>query len=134
MASKQGKVSLDQLERVIEGAWARDTSFYPDRWSKSNPAYAHCAATALVVNDFLGGSIMRVTATGAQTESHYFNELPNGRIVDFTRRQFHKGTKFSKPERRERDYVLSNPVTAATYKIFRKRVISKLGVHDESPS
>ncbi len=126
-ADNAGKgIGFVRLKRAIERSWAPDTSFGGKRWSRRNPAYGHCAVTALVVNDFFGGSFMKTVATGGETVSHFFNKLPGGRIVDLTKKQFPRGTRFSAPERRSRARVLSNPRTAAQYRVFRARVLSAL--------
>jgi hypothetical protein len=116
----------EPLKIAIERPWSRQTSFNPDRWSKSNPAYGQCAVTALVVQDFLGGRLKRTVAPGEETVSHYYNELPDGKIMDLTLRQFQKDTKFIEPEYREREYVLSYPPTAAKYQILKQRVLKEL--------
>jgi deoxycytidylate deaminase len=127
MAYREKTVSFSsRLEAAIAKSWARDTSFTPERWSEQNPAYGHCAVTALVVHDFLGGKFRRVVATGPETVSHYFNELPDGRVVDLTFRQFPQGTQFSPVEYREREYLLSNPQTAERYAKLKERVLAEL--------
>ena len=44
-----------------------------------------CAVTALVVQDFLGGELIRAFVCG---ESHYWNRLPDGSELDLTADQF----------------------------------------------
>jgi hypothetical protein len=121
---QDGPVSFSKLQVAIAKAWARDTSFNPEKWSDQNPAYGHCAVTALVVQDFLGGKFRRTVATGTETVSHYFNELSDGTIIDLTLRQFRPGTEFSPAEYREREYILSNAQTAERYGKFRERVLA----------
>ena len=116
------------LQVAVERSWSRETSANPSNWSGNNPAYGQCAVTALIVQEFFGGKLLRVEATSPNERvSHYYNELPDGRTIDFTRRQFPNGTRFSPPEYRERGYVLSYPQTAAKYEMLWKRVLSRLG-------
>ena len=67
--------------------------------------------TVLIVNDFLGGRLVRVEATSHEEKvSHYFNELQNGQRVDLTLAQFPAGTHFSQPEYRERVTLCRMPL------------------------
>ena len=77
---------LEELKKVIEVSWSKETC-YPtlqDNWNNSNPSLGQCATTALIVNDFLGGKIMRTMQDGI---SHYYN-LVNGKVIDLTIDQF----------------------------------------------
>lgn len=103
---KRKGMVLDTLREALEKSWGKETSVAPEKWSPENPAYGQCAVTALVVHDFFGGRLVKVTAAGPdETASHYYNELPDGRVVDLTRVQFPKGTTFSQPEYKERVQV-----------------------------
>lgn len=105
------------LERAIRGAWGADTSAAPE-WHGDNPPMGQCAVTALVVQDHLGGDLLRVVNEG---ESHYYNRLPGGSELDLTRGQFDRWQP-SAAEVRDRDYVLSFPATAKRYATLRERV------------
>jgi hypothetical protein len=127
MREVRSEVTLDTLKAALERSWTRQTSANPVGWSEENPAYGQCAVTALVVNDFLGGRLVRVEATSHEEKvSHYFNELQNGQRVDLTLAQFPAGTHFSQPEYRERDYVMSYAPTAERYRHLRDRVLLTL--------
>ena len=120
---KRRAATLSALKLAIERSWGPDTSSDPAKWSESNRAYGQCAVTALVIQDFFGGNLLRVEASGPDEKvSHYYNRLRDGNIIDLTRRQFKEGTKFSDPEHREREYVLSYPATASRYEVLRNRV------------
>ncbi len=120
---KRSAATLSSLKLAIDSSWGPDTSSDPVKWSESNRAYGQCAVTALVIQDFFGGSLLRVEAQGPDGKvSHYYNRLRDGNIIDLTRRQFPEGTKFSNPEYREREYVLSYPATASRYEVLRNRV------------
>lgn len=123
-----GRISQERLEKALEQSWGRETSSNPSKWSSDNPAYGQCAVTALVVQDVFLGRLLRVVAISPDEKvSHYYNELPAPKgVVDLTRRQFPKGTTFTAPEYRERDYVLSNPETAARYDILIRKVAANL--------
>lgn len=103
------------LTEALQRSWCRETSSVPDEWSEQNPARGQCAVTALIVQDMLGGILLRTVIQG---ESHYFNQLPDGENVDLTLQQFEDpfidGAKFE-CEERSREYVLSFLPTLARY-------------------
>jgi hypothetical protein len=107
----------DQLTRAIRLAWTSSTSIC-DHWDAANPARGQCAPTALVVQDILGGKLLRGEVDG---QSHYWNLLPDGTEVDLTREQFVRFV-LRNVEQRTRDYVLSYPDTVRRYRILSRCV------------
>lgn len=107
------------LASLVRGAWSRSTSADPERWSEVNPAWGQCAVTALVVQDHLGGVLLRDEIEGV---SHYWNGLPDGTELDLTIEQF--GFVESSPtgEERSRAYVLSFPSTLKRYRQMQQRL------------
>lgn len=108
----------DVLAEALRQAWGRDTSADPDGWSVENPSWGQCAVTALVIQDVLGGELLRCEAP---TGSHYWNRLPDGREIDLTREQFKHGLDAVNVERRDRDYVLSFAATRGRYHALTER-------------
>lgn len=105
---------------AIQDAWCRETSSEPDVWSADNPSWGQCAITALVVQDGLGGELLRGTVRGI---GHYWNLLDGGGELDLTRRQFGEGATIdAAPIIRDREYVESSPATMARYALLRKRM------------
>lgn len=102
----------------IRRSWGADTSA-SDAWSEANPALGQCAVTALVIQDHLGGVLLRCTVGGV---SHYWNQLFVGVEVDLTFEQFPEDSRRENTITRDRDYVLSFPETVARYDILRGRV------------
>lgn len=113
---------LLRLIPAIRAAWDATTSV-DSRWSPDNPALGQCAVTALVVQDALGGSLLRATVGDV---SHYWNKLADGSEVDLTREQFASFTPEGTTER-DRAYVLSYPATVERYERLRQRVDTGLG-------
>lgn len=112
-----------RLLDAIKSSWSRDTSYDPDAWSSDNPAWGQCAVAALVVQDYLGGDLLRVT-DGHVT--HYWNRVESG-DVDLTLVQFSSTPAWtSSPEVIERAYVLSWPDTRVRYNRLRDRVADLL--------
>lgn len=120
------KTVLDGLhERLLE-VWSSETTADPAGYATpgATKSYGQCAVTALVIQNRLGGELMRTTADGV---SHYFNLLPDGTTVDLTRDQFPVTTRYTKAEVRTRDYVTSHPETVRRYHLL-ERSLSDLAV------
>jgi hypothetical protein len=119
-------ISLDHLGAAIAASWTRTTSSASASWTVENPALGQCAVTALVIQDYFGGDLLRAEVCGV---SHYWNRLPDGRFVDLTRSQFQGLSQMPDPETRDRDYVLSYPATLRRYDLLRDRVAARMMGH-----
>ena len=99
-------MKLDELTKIIELSWTKDTCVLSlqDEWNSEYKSLGQCAVTALIVNDFIGGKIMRCMC---ETGSHYYN-LINGEIVDLTKKQFKVLPNYSYSVERTREYLLNN--------------------------
>ncbi|SFW85432.1 YunG family protein [Amycolatopsis australiensis] len=86
--------TLAEIERAVRRSWGADTCAPEDRpaWHPGNPARGQCGVTALVLNDLLGGDLVRgeVHADGRRTDFHWWNRLA-GVEIDLTREQFTAG-------------------------------------------
>lgn len=87
--------TLAELEHAIRRSWGADTCAPEDRpnWTPGNPARGQCGVTALVVNDLLGGDLVRgeVHVDGQRVDFHWWNRFGDGVDVDLTREQFTAG-------------------------------------------
>ena len=96
-------VTLPQVEAAVRGSWSVETCDpvdVPD-WSPANRARGQCGATALVVQDLLGGHLLCAevrSLDGSRQGVHYWNRLPAGVDVDLTREQFRAGELVGDPE------------------------------------
>ncbi len=117
-------MNLTELKTALKKSWSKETSADPKNWTLKNPSWGQCAVTALVVQDFLGGELVRTVVE--PFGSHYWNKLPNGKEKDFTRQQFPKGTQIPEGENRKRDYVLSYPQTVKRYALLRLAVENQI--------
>jgi hypothetical protein len=115
--------TLEQLKVALEQSWSRETTYFPDRWSAASPSTGQGAVTALVVQDYLGGEILRTMFNG---QSYYLNELPDGSEVNLTAAQFRADAVFTTPARSTREHVLGTPATVARYKLLKERVVVAL--------
>ncbi|MFC8594613.1 YunG family protein [Streptomyces atroolivaceus] len=83
---------LTDIEAVIRSSWDADTTTPAHRahWDPGNPARDQCGVTALVVNDLLGGELIRgeVRIDGERVDYHWWNRLGMGVEIDLTREQF----------------------------------------------
>jgi len=70
---------------ALWSAWSVDTEAPGTRVSGSGMPHGQCAVTALVVQDLLGGDLIRAVIDG---ESHYWNMIPGVGEIDLTRWQF----------------------------------------------
>jgi hypothetical protein len=126
--------SVEELTTAVSNSWSAETSASPDKWSNDNPALGHCAVTACVVQDYLGGDILNSVATlpDGNTDSHYYN-LIEGEDLDLTKQQFPAGTVFSEAQPKTkghastRDYCLSYDATRLRYEALKVKVELALG-------
>jgi hypothetical protein len=114
-----------RLRNALEAAWSRETTVNPANWSERNPAWGQCAVTALIVQDELGGELLRATVQGV---SHYWNLLETGEELDFTRRQFSDFPDDLKGLARVREQLLANDDTARRYRKLRDAVAQLEGI------
>lgn len=134
------KSEINQLYlfQAISKSWTRDTSADHEGWTSDNPAWGECAVTALTVQDFLGGELVRMDLTGhndpkiAAARSHYFNRI-NEALLDISSSQFGDVNRFyqfrssQEVSVRDRSYLLGNTDTATRYVCFRHEVARLLG-------
>ncbi|MCL4373925.1 hypothetical protein M1367_03560 [Candidatus Marsarchaeota archaeon] len=115
--------SISRLYDTISNAWSAETSADPERWSSDNPAWGQCAITATVVNDHFGGTILRTEVKGVEhVSSHYYNQLPDGRVVDFTKQQFDSNATFENEQGRTKEYIISYPKTKERYELLLRKI------------
>lgn len=115
-------MELEELKNLLSSSWSEETCSpgLRSEWSLDNPSLGQCAVTALIVNDFYGGKIMRcMTPTG----SHYYNELDDGRRVDLTVDQFlGEIPRYEEGQERTREYLLGNEDTKSRYLMLWKNL------------
>lgn len=119
-----GTWTLAELEATLREAWSPDTSYEPSAWTLVNPAAGQCAVTALVIQDHLGGEIVRAIAEQVE---HYWNRFRGSEDVDLTGEQFAAPPTWSYgPTIVDRDSLLANENTKMRYEIFRRRTSDAL--------
>jgi hypothetical protein len=74
---KRLNLTHERLLEILFKAWSEKSS---TKYSPDNPALGQCGVTALVVNDLLGGEILK---TPLSEGWHFYNRI-NGQVYDFT--------------------------------------------------
>lgn len=78
-------LSIEQFWATISPCWDKATSFRPEQCTAKMTASGQCLVTTLVARDYFGGKLL----SGIMNEDlHYWNLLPSGLEIDFTRIQF----------------------------------------------
>lgn len=115
---------ITKLKDVLLKSWGKDTA--KGDWLPEVPSLNQCAVTALVVQDYLGGDLLRCKLDDG--DSHYWNRLPDGTEIDFTEDQFEytKQKDVGETIVRDREYVLSFPDTLERYKLLKRKVMENL--------
>lgn len=111
---------IDFRERV-EAAWSQESSYCPEDWGKTDPAWGQCAVTAVLLQDVWGGELVRGWAVNKRElihTRHYWNHI-NGMDVDLTWRQFPVGTKIIEREITTRKQLLANRWMRERYEILK---------------
>ena len=85
--------TLAEIEAAVRRCWSLETCDELDRatWSAANPSRGQCVATAFLLHDLIGGSLVLGEVRGRDGSPrgwHYWNRLPGGIDVDLTRGQF----------------------------------------------
>lgn len=128
---------LTEIVEALEASWNYDTAFNQDDWTPENPARGHCVVSSLIVQDYLGGELLKSEVTGSGLhETHYFNKIDDGTIVDATSKQYSESVTLKltpsnfdgfKPLRDKR---LSDENTKMRYAKLKNRVESFLGMQN----
>ena len=121
------EISKENIQAVFSTVARKDTSADPENCTQANPLWGHCAVASLVAQDYLGGSLMRGSLKEveryAYLRSHYWNQLVDGTLCDFTSEQY-PDLHFQELEAKERsrEEVLKYPDTLRRYELFSQRV------------
>ncbi|MFD5747319.1 hypothetical protein [Streptomyces sp. NPDC127033] len=92
MTQTRTPLLLTDIEQAVRGSWSAETCTpeFRSRWTGENPARDQCGVTAMVLNDLLGGELIRgeVHVDGVRVDYHWWNRLGMGFEIDLTREQF----------------------------------------------
>jgi hypothetical protein len=123
--------SRAEVERAIRASWTAASCDPVDLadWSQADAARGQCGATALVIQDLLGGELLVAEvrhADGSRQGVHYWNRLEGGEELDLTREQFADGEVVQAPRTVPRPADLSGARTFAQYRALADRVNAAL--------
>ncbi len=77
---------MQRLKQALIAAAAEDTAYDKAAYRKrSHPIEGHCKAVAHVLENLLGGVIVRGMVDG---ETHFFNRVQNGTMLDMSNEQY----------------------------------------------
>ncbi|MFJ6518410.1 hypothetical protein ACIQJ4_09190 [Streptomyces filamentosus] len=122
---------LSDIERAVRGSWSAETCTpeFRAHWTEDNPARDQCGVTAMVLNDLLGGELLRgeVHVDGRRVDYHWWNRLGAGVEVDLTREQFGPEETVTEGVVVPRPPVTQWSRLQAEYELLRDRVLRELG-------
>ena len=112
-------MNIEKLEKILYNCYSKDLCYYKvqNEWNESNKYLGMCAITALIVNDYFGGTIGKIYVNGI---SHYFNII-NNKIIDLTKKQFDKKIDYNNHQLINRNDILNND-TKKRYQILKDKV------------
>lgn len=126
---KNTKPNIHAIINALRSSWAADTAFDPSEWSEENSARGQCVVSSLVVQDYLGGELVRYTIDeGSLHETHYANMLDGGVVFDTTASQYTQPVTMRikpidlKDFASARDKRLADASTRKRYEILKARV------------
>lgn len=90
--SSEIQLSVREFEKVLPKICDAEISYIPERWTPENPLYGTCVPVTVVANKVFGGNLLcaelKPYPEFKHMGWHWANELPGGRLKDFTRAQF----------------------------------------------
>ena len=116
-------MNYHKFKKAITKSWAQDTAYYKDapHWTPNNPAIGQCAVTALLFNEFFGGTIYSGVSNGGIM--HFWN-TKFGFKIDLTKQQFSNKIDFFNVTRWDRKDLLQTGDVAERYDLLRKRFLT----------
>ncbi|WFU07239.1 hypothetical protein QA648_34705 (plasmid) [Rhizobium sp. CB3171] len=91
--------TLEKLLSILRISWSTETG---SQWLPENPASGQCNVTSLVVQDLLGGDILKTEVPGAW---HFYNRVGRERF-DLTASQFAAPIQYMDVESSREDALL----------------------------
>jgi hypothetical protein len=104
-----------ELLDKLRPAWSTETS---SKWRPDNPACGQCSVTALVVQDLLGGDILKTSVEG---QWHFYNRVAGERL-DLTEGQFEVSLEYQDLPSNRSEAL--EDTSMRQYEILKRRVTS----------
>lgn len=114
-------MDINALRSVLKKAWCKETCYEKirDKWGAENLALGQCYVTTLIVNDHLGGEILKARLSNGIT--HYWNKV-DGEEIDLTKSQFKENELIPKL----RIVDCSDLIENERYSLLKSRVIKSM--------
>ena len=120
-------MDIQIIVEKLTNCWSAETAHEGSGWTPKNPARGQCAISSLLVQDLLGGELVRFEVEYRGTHEKHFANVSNGALIDVTRSQYGAEGVFreSIPDltgfssRRER--LLSDLGTRRRYELLKER-------------
>ena len=127
----QSPITVQQLKNLLPDICDQETAYDSKGWTPKNPLYSHCTAVSLIAQNLFGGRLLCASLKDEpkfkHMKSHYWNELPDGTQVDFTKPQFGNCYPLNlKPKAKKREDVLKFLSVAKRYKLLALRLAKVL--------
>lgn len=110
-------LKIEKIKEALQKSWSLESS---SKWSGDNPAKGQCGVTTLVINDLLGGEIMKTKLSDGW---HFYNII-NGKRYDFTASQFKEEIDYNDISSNRDDAFLDT--NEQQYGYLKQRVLSKI--------
>ena len=127
---------LNDVIKALEESWCADTAFNKNDWSPENSARGQCVVSSLVIQDYFGGDLLKYSVAGeGLSETHYFNRLSDGRLIDTTEKQYTSPVSLTPAPvsfdgfSSIREKRLSDDDTRLRYELLKARVSNYLENH-----
>ncbi|MCT4612088.1 MAG: hypothetical protein N4A47_01805 [Clostridia bacterium] len=115
-------MDINKLRCACYNSWDEKTCYdgVLDRWNENNKELGHCAITSMVVNDYIGGNIIKAVVKDEE-DAHYFNEVDEN-IIDLTIEQYNYSPIYELTKIKTKADLLKNENTKKRYEILSERV------------
>ncbi|WP_397538340.1 hypothetical protein [Rummeliibacillus pycnus] len=108
--------NIECLKSALASSWSLASS---SKWCSDNPAKGQCGVTALVVNDLLGGQILK---TKLPEGWHFYNMIEHKRY-DFTVSQFSESILYEDIASNRREALMD--CNENQYMYLKEKVLKK---------
>jgi len=119
------RINIGNLRQAFQASWSAETS-WTKKFDPKNPATDQCRVTTAVAHKLLGGKIIFAVIKKRPLVSHFWNKLPNGKEIDFTKDQFSKNIKIPNGKIISLKKTLTAPRIKKTYPLLLSRVKKNL--------
>ena len=68
--------TISELYKLLENrGWCKESVFNKNQWDENNKCVGQCNATALLVQEYFGGDVIKYPKPSKDKKMHYFNRL-----------------------------------------------------------